>query len=125
MLVQHLPSGVIACGKTELLLRYCFEEKKRLGISFPESDYHIALTRKQFDDFDHWADAYHAMTMGRYAHCHFNLAMVTWLKECADDQWRDVAALVDEDGWVKLTLRELSSYYYWRMGKWSRFENEM
>lgn len=124
MIGKDFPSRVPS-GKCEALLRYCFEEKKRTGITFPESQYFVALTRQQHDDFDDWRDAYHSMNMRRYVHCQFNLALKTWLKECAEDQWRDVAAFVDQDGWVKLTSRESLSYSDWRMGKWSMFEREM
>lgn len=123
MLMSGLPD-MIACGKNDILLRYCYEEELRTGIIFPKSDYYIALTRQQHDDFDDWRDDHSSRTRRRYNYIYFDLALKTWLKERSEDQWRDVAACVEEDDWVKLTQREVRSYYDWREARWSRFENE-
>ena len=125
MLIASLSTPKIAAGINNLTLRYCFEEEKITGTRFERSQYYVALTKQQFDDFDAWRSAHYSISRRHFKYCLFDLALKTWLKECSKDQWRDVASCVDEDGWVQLTSREATSYYDWRMGKWSRLETEL
>lgn len=122
--VRCEPTKIVALGINPHVERYCFEMERLHGIVIPKGDQHVGVTFSQCDEFYHFRSGLAALTRDRYHFVKYDLALERWLRERPEDLWQEVAGMVDCDGWVKLTPRELQLFLSWRDYKWQIFSDD-